>query len=245
MNIKILMTTAIACMTLPSLALSAGQSPKNATTQITSQQIMQDKVSDEIRSLQTQWARIKYQTPDKAIQIEKIHKLEVSAAAVSNTHPNSAEPKIWEAIILATDAGIDSGFSALSKIKKARELLEDALKIDANALNGSAHTSLGSLYYQVPGWPISFGNDNEARKHLKKALAINPDGIDPNYFYGDFLYQDEKFDDAKEYLEKALKAPSRNGRKLADEGRRQEIRAALAKLRDTSRLKQHLENASQ
>ena len=39
----------------------------------------------------------------------------------------------------------------------------------------------------MPGWPIGFGDKKKAEEYLKKALAANPDGIDPNFFYGDFL----------------------------------------------------------
>ncbi len=72
------------------------------------------------------------------------------------------------------------------------------------ALNGSAHTSLGSLYYQVPGWPVAFGDNDEAAKHLARALQINPNGIDPNFFYGDFLAETDHKDAAKAYFEHAL-----------------------------------------
>src|SRR5690606_28730610 len=119
-----------------------------------------------------------YQMSDKDRQLEAIHKLEVQAASVTGKYPGKAEPKIWEGIILSTDAGIVKGMSALGKVKKAKELFETALKIDPKALDGSAYTSLGSLYYQVPGWPVAFGDDDEAEKYLKQALQINPDGID-------------------------------------------------------------------
>ena len=36
---------------------------------------------------------------------------------------------------------------------------------------------------------------------LEAALKLNPDGIDPNYFYGDFLYRKGEYADAKELLE--------------------------------------------
>ena len=49
-------------------------------------------------------------------------------------------------------------------------------------------TSLGTLYYKVPGWPIGFGSDKKAREYLAKALDLNPTGIDPNYFMGEFLF---------------------------------------------------------
>ena len=100
-----------------------------------------------------------------------------------------AEPQIWYGIIAASYAGARGGLGALSLAKDAKKALEQALEIDPKALDGSAYTSLGSLYYQVPGWPIGFGNDDKAREMLDKALALNPDGIDSNYFMGDFLYR--------------------------------------------------------
>src|SRR5690606_6780039 len=120
--------------------------------------------------LQKEWARIKYQMPDKDAQLSAIHKLEDDAARITAAYPGRAEPKIWEGIILSTDAGIVKGMSALGKVKKAKTLFETSLRDDPKALDGSAHTSLGSLYYQVPGWPVGFGNDDEAEKHLKQAL---------------------------------------------------------------------------
>ncbi len=189
-----------------------------------------EALSRGIAHLQTEWARIKYQEANETRQIDAIHTLEEKASQLAKQFPNQAEPKIWEGIILATDAGIDQGFSALGKLKEARSLFETALKIDGTALQGSAYTSLGSLYYQVPGWPISFRDDGEAEKMLKKAVEINPDGIDPNFFYGDFLNMKGRTEEAKIYLNKALNAPDRPNRSLADAGRRQEIRAKLAEL---------------
>ena len=55
-----------------------------------------------------------------------------------------------------------------------------ALAIDPKALAGSAYTSLGSLYYQVPGWPIGFGDDKKAREMLEAAgyeVTDQPDGV--------------------------------------------------------------------
>ncbi len=188
-----------------------------------------DPVMEQIATLQQIWAEIKYQIPSEDAKIDAIHQLEEQAAQFTAANPSRAEPKIWEAIILSTDAGIVKGMSALSKVEKAKTLLEAADAIDSNSLEGSAHTSLGSLYYQVPGWPVGFGDDKKAEEHLKMALQMNPNGIDPNYFYGDFLLQDDRPADAKTYLERALAAPARPGRELADAGRHQEIKVALAK----------------
>jgi Tfp pilus assembly protein PilF len=87
------------------------------------------------------------------------------------------------------------------------------------------------LYYSVPGWPIGFGDDKKARELLRKGLQVNPNGIDPNYFYGDFLQAQGDWKGATAALEKALAAPARPGREAADQGRRKEATALLTKVR--------------
>ena len=187
-------------------------------------------LDDELKELQREWAEIKYRQP-AASQEKAFAALTKTADAVRGRYAGRAEPEIWYGIIAASYAGARGGLGALSLAKEAKKALEHALEIDARALDGSAYTSLGSLYYQVPGWPIGFGNDEKARELLVKALEINPDGIDPNYFLGDFLYRKGDKDGARQALGRALKAPPRPDRALADEGRRKEIEALLTAMR--------------
>ena len=116
---------------------------------------------------------------------------------------------------------------ALPKVKKAKGLFEEAIGIDERAMNGGAHTSLGSLYYKVPGWPVGFGDDKQAKKQLEAALAISPNDIDANYFYGDYLVDQKEYSKAVPVLEKALQAAPRPGREIADAGRHKEIQEDL------------------
>jgi len=186
-------------------------------------------VEDEVRALQQEWEQIKYRKP--ATEQEKAYQaLATTAAGVRTKYADRAEPEIWYGIIVASYAGAKGGFGALSLAKDAKAALEHALQLDPKALSGSAYTSLGSLYYQVPGWPLGFGDDAKARELLDKALSMNPDGIDPNYFLGDYLYRQRDYDGARTALERALQAPPRPDRPLADEGRRGEIKELLAKL---------------
>jgi len=187
-------------------------------------------LDEDVRALQNDWAEIKYRRP-AAEQEKAFAELTRSADAVRARHPGRAEPQIWYGIIAASYAGARGGLGALSLAKDAKKALEQALAADPKALDGSAYTSLGSLYYQVPGWPIGFGSDDKARELLQKALALNPDGIDSNYFYGDFLSRQGDRDGARRALDRALKAPPRPGRALADEGRRKEIESLLAALK--------------
>lgn len=186
--------------------------------------------SGDVRQLQQRWAEIKYRTPE-AQQAKEFESLAQQAAAMSATDPASAELLIWEGIIRSTYAGARGGLGALGEVKKARALFERAIELDPSAMQGSAYTSLGSLYYQVPGFPVGFGSKKKAGEMLQRGLEFNPDGIDSNYFYGDFLLHRGRYEEAVLAFEKAMQAPPRPGRQLADEGRKAEIRAGLEKAR--------------
>lgn len=187
-------------------------------------------VDPDLAALQQQWAVIKYQTADKQAQEKAIAELATIADAMVQSKPGQAEFLIWKGIILATKAGIDGGLGALGDAKDARDALLAAEKINPNALDGSVYTSLGSLYYKVPAWPVGFGDDEKAKAYLEKAMSINPHGIDPNYFYGDYLFEQGDYTGAKTALERALAAPARPGRELADKGRVEEIRSLLSQI---------------
>jgi len=183
--------------------------------------------SADVQSLYRQWADIRYQqkSDEREAMFESLRE---EAKHLTDAHPKDANIWIWRGIINSTYAGEVGGLSALSVIKEAKRNLEKALEIDASALSGSAYTSLGVLYYQVPGWPLSFGDDDEAEALLKKGLTINPQGIDSNFFYADFLINQGRKKEAKSYLDIAENATDRKDRPIADKGRRAEI----AELRD-------------
>ena len=187
-------------------------------------------ISDELAPLQQRWAEVQYQTPEKA-RADAFEQLAGEAEQLVQRHADAAVPLIWQGIILSTWAGAKGGLGALALCKQARQSLEAAIKINPAALDGSAYTSLGSLYYQVPGWPVGFGDDDKAEELLKKALALAPDGIDANFFYGDYLMDQGRYGEAVAVLEHAAAAAPRPGRELADQGRQAEIQAKLAKAR--------------
>lgn len=184
-------------------------------------------LGDDIQRLQIRWAEVNYELTGKT-QLTAFESLIEDAESVTRNYPDRAEGWVWGGIIKSTYAGARGGLGALKFAKASKADLETAMKLDPDALNGSAYTSLGTLYYNVPGWPVGFGDDDKAEELLKKALTINPDGIDSNYFYGDFLYGEKRYEEAREYLIRAQNAPPRPGRELADAGRQREIAARLA-----------------
>ncbi len=181
-----------------------------------------------VRPIQDRWAEIKYRQPENK-QADLYKELAEQAHQLSSKNPNLAAALIWEGIVVSSEAGARGGLGGLSLAKDARALLEESLKLDEKALNASAYTSLATLYAKVPRWPIGFGDKEKAETMFKKSLMANPDGIDPNFFYGEYLIDQDRVTEGRSYLEKALAASPRPGRELADQGRKEEIRALLKK----------------
>jgi len=187
-------------------------------------------VEDAVSAVQRDWEVIRYQTPASERE-KRFESLAVKAHQISQTFPGRSEPLVWEGIVVSSWAGEKGGLGALGLVKQAKTMYEQAIQIDGKALDGSAYNSLGVLYYKVPGWPVGFGDKDKAKELLQKGLALNPQGIDPNFFYGEYLAETKHADEAVSYLERALQAPPRPGRQIADTGRREEVRALLAKLK--------------
>lgn len=186
-----------------------------------------------VLELQHEWEAIRYQSPasEKLVRWER---LSSKAQLLVAQYPKQAEPLIWQGIVLSSWAGDKGGLGALSMVKEAKVMYEKALAINPNAMEGSAYNSLGVLYYKVPGWPVGFGDKDQAKRLLEKALQINPKGIDPNFFYGEYWAEVGRPDQARVYLERALAAPPRPSRHVADTGRKEEIRALLNTLKSSS-----------
>jgi len=188
-------------------------------------------IGPELLNIEHAWDKASYETADPVAKRSALEALSKQTEAFVQAHPDRAEPLVWQGIVLSSYAAARGGFGALSIAKRSRDSLLAAVKLDGNVLHGSAYTSLGALYYKVPGFPIGFGDHDRAAEYLRKALALNPDGIDPNYFYGELLFENGEYTQALRYLQKALAAPPRQDRPLADSGRRNEVNALIAKVR--------------
>ena len=180
--------------------------------------------------IQHSWAKINYQTDDADQQLSQYKSLIEDADALVAASEDDAAALTWLGISQASAARAKGGLGALDFAENAKENFEKAIAIDPAVLDGAALFSLGALYHKVPGWPVSFGDDDEAEALFKRALQVSPDGMDANYFYAEFLIDEGEYAEAYEYLNKAKKASPRPDRPLADKGRRQAIDALLQKV---------------
>jgi tetratricopeptide (TPR) repeat protein len=186
-------------------------------------------VDDAVARVQRDWETIRYDVP-AAQRAQRFEALAKAAHEASTQFAGRSEPLVWEGIVLSSWAGEKGGLGALGLVKQAKALYERAIEIDGQALSGSAYGSLGVLYAKVPGWPLGFGDGAKAEALFRQALAVNPQGIDPHFFYAEFLADQGRHAEARAHLAQALQAPPRPGRERADAGRREEVLALLARL---------------
>jgi tetratricopeptide (TPR) repeat protein len=183
-----------------------------------------------VQSLWDEWGEIFYVVPEK----QRATRFEAFLPRVKDLvaqRPNQAEPLILEAIVLCTYAASDIGLGALRKVEQARALLLKSIDIDPKARSGAAYITLGNLYYRLPGWPISFGDEEQGRQYFEGALKLSPNGIDANFFYGDYLLDRREYDKALVFLEKADHAPIRDENRLSDLNVKKEVAKALVAAR--------------
>lgn len=64
---------------------------------------------------------------------------------------------------------------ALKLVGQMETTFKTALVLDPTLDYAGPHRSLGLLYRDAPGWPVSIGNRAKAREHLCKAVELTPE----------------------------------------------------------------------
>lgn len=168
-----------------------------------------------VQHIESEWARIHYLVAKEQQDNEFKHLLS-EVNHLQAQYPKQAEFIILQAIIVASNAKNVDAFSALEAINKAKDLLIQAIELSPKALDGAAFVTLGTLYYMVPAWPVAYSDNNKAQQLLEKALAINANAIDANYYYADFLVTQGQLQLALKYFNRALTVPVRVTQVFAD-----------------------------
>ena len=188
----------------------------------------------DVLRLALDWEHVKFEVEDKDQQEKQMAVLAQHAAEMAQRYQNRVEGRIWLGIIISEQASMasenGSPFKALGFAKQARDILEKVEKVDPVALDAGAPTSLGVLYYRVPGFPIGFGDTSKARQLLQEAVTKAPNGLDANYFYGDFLFEQHEYAEAEKVLRRALALPPHADRPIWDKSRRLVMQELLVKI---------------
>lgn len=190
----------------------------------------EDGFTHDLHHVQSQWEAIKFTVPEGDKQTEEMNALGAEADAMAAKYPDRVEALIWDGILTSERASMVNPISALSLATRARDTLEKAYRMNPTALDAGATTSLGVLYYRVPGFPVAFGDKKKARKLLQQATAAAPNGLDAWYFYGDFLMTEGEYAKARDAFNHALAIPISSDRPLWDQNRRAVIHEKLDKI---------------
>jgi tetratricopeptide (TPR) repeat protein len=191
--------------------------------------------ADELLSIQHAFDAASFSGLGKAERKKAFQELVEHAASFSEGYPDKVEAVAWNGIVLSSYAGEVSAMGAMKYAKAARTALHDAEAMAADALDGGIYASLGALYSKVPGGFVGFGDDELAADYFQKALTVDPNNIDSNYFFGEFLIDQGRYQQAVNVLQTALAAPAVTARPLFDSARRATTKALLAQAqRETS-----------
>ena len=160
---------------------------------------------DELLALQQRWAAARYQASGDE-QKNQLKKLADDADNFTKKYADKADGYLWAAVVRGSLAEAINGMSALGIVKEAKEKLEKSIAIDPKAEDGYAYGVLGLMYSKVPGWPVAFGDNKKAKEMLQKGLEVSPNGMNTNYFYADYLFNEGEYKKAQPYAEKAAQA---------------------------------------
>jgi len=185
-----------------------------------------DDIDVEMAAIIRDYDAASYDVADNEAKIKAYDAVVQRAARLSKQYPNRAEPLVWQGQSQAAQSAADR---SLGLAKQARKTLENAIAITPNEYAVEAYSTLGSMYANIPGFPLAFGDKKKARECYRKALAINPSSIGANLGYANLLFKLDEYGEAIKYATAALNGTPRPGRERADKAARASAESVIAK----------------
>lgn len=113
----------------------------------------------------------------------------------------------WKAVAMGKLSEKMSILDALRMTRSMENLFLRVIALDENYDNAGGHKALGRIYHQLPGFPISFGNNEKALFHLRRAYELFPEDIITRAFYAEILMDLDEKQEALRHAEFILAAP--------------------------------------
>lgn len=182
-------------------------------------------------ALEKNWGVLNFVKPSERDEAKLLALAERAKQVADQYVALRAEALALQALVLSTYADTNRRFSALRAVEKARDALQESIRLKPHhEYIGLAYGLLGSIYYQVPGRPIAWGNKKIGAQYLDQAVKIAPDNLDVIYFYAEYLRLKGAYREAVAYLERGLRLPIHPDRQEVDAARKSSLRVLL---RDT------------
>ena len=184
---------------------------------------------DGLVAIAQEWDQAQYATASDHSAMIALRRLGAHVDALAVGHSGDVNLLAWRAIALAAEADVTDGPQALFVAGRARRLLEAAVAQHPDReIRGMLEATLGALYFEVPGFPLGFGDRVAAEAHFRASLAADPANPESLFYYGDFLLAQHRDREAVASFRQALSALPRLGRAVGDAGLTHRIEAGLA-----------------
>lgn len=144
---------------------------------------------------------------DKNYRVHLFERCIAAADQALTLDVNDVRGLFWKAVAMgkiAEDSGI---LNALRMLRPMEELLLKVVELDERYENAGAHRALGRMYHKLPGFPISFGSNQKALAHLKRAHELFPKDVITRAFYAELLYDIGRKDEAHKHADFVLVTP--------------------------------------
>lgn len=113
----------------------------------------------------------------------------------------------WKAAAMGKIAEDSGVLNALRMLRPMERLLLKVVALDEKYENAGAHRALGRMYHKLPEFPISFGSNQKALAHLKRAHELFPRDIITRAFYAEVLYDEGRKEEARTHADFVLMTP--------------------------------------
>jgi tetratricopeptide (TPR) repeat protein len=120
---------------------------------------------------------------------------------------NDVRGLFWKAAAMGKMAEDSGMVNALRMLRPMENLLLKVVALDEQYENAGAHRALGRIYHKLPGFPISFGSNQKALMHLKRAHELFPRDVITRAFYAELLYDEGRKDEARKHADFVLATP--------------------------------------
>ena len=195
----------------------------------------ESQLDKDVLAVANDWARAKYLSQSDSERKQNMEQVGLEADQLARRYPDQPVALIWDGIVTSERASLSWGISALNLASSARDVLLRAESIDPKAADAGAATSLGVLYYRVPGFPFGWGDKDKARAYLEEAVKNAPNGRDAHYFYADFLYEQGEYKKAEYELKQGLSSPPHPERPVWDKYFPRVMQGLLSKVQEKER----------
>jgi len=197
------------------------------------ERIWADRLARNPKDFESAWklARARYSLGTHAPENERkaILKTGIDAGRVAiAAAPNRPEGHFWTA---ANMGALAESFGLRQGLKyrgPIKDELEAVLRLDPAYLQGSADRALGRWYFKVPG--LFGGSLRKSEEHLRRSLTYNPNSAASLYFLAETLADEGKKDEARAALQKLLAVPIDPGWAPEDREFKEKGRRLLATL---------------